>query len=913
MKLTTLAWTGRLVALIAVVLMTHAATAQSDAQPRISGDYTDQALVEILRDLEARYPVSFYYKEEILPDDPMSVALDDASLEDAMESILGATLLGFIEYRGYVVLIAPRYLIEQDFGVDYYKALETSLTATEDNATDQSDAPLVIGDIGQLGADGMTTLQGTITDAETGEAIIGANVTVNDRTIGTVTDIDGVFELELPVGEYTVVIRYVGFETIAQAFKIFSDGSMEIALEKSSIQLDEVTVSADAPDASVDKGQISVATLDVQEIKKLPSFFGEADVVKSLLLVPGVSTIGEGATGFNVRGGEVDQNLIMQDEGVFMNSSHALGFYSAFNADLIGRVDLYKGNMPAEYGGRLASVMDIELRDGSFSDWSLKGGIGPAASRLSFEGPILKDKMSIIAGGRVSHADWILKRMKPAEVKNSHAFFYDGNVRLTTRLGDKNTLILSGYISGDEFDFNEEFGFEYTTVMAQATYKTIFNDKLYNNISVTGSEYSSTQFDYEGADASELDTDVRYLKIKDKLTYQPTRDLRVDGGVESIWYRINPGTRTPLDDISTIIPGQLEEEQANELAVFLNAEYNLSAALLFNAGVRFVNYRFNGPKTVFEYQNPDLPDNGEIIDSIEYGKGKIASFNSIEPRFSLRWKLSPSASIKTGYSRTAQFINQIFNSDSPTPTSQWQLSTAYIEPQRSHNLSIGFFKNFSDNLWETSVELYGRRIDALYDYKDFANLIMNPNIETELLSGEGRTYGAEFSVKKKEGELNGWISYTLSRAERQIPGINDGNWYPSNFDKTHVFAIVLNWQPNRRNTLTANFNFSTGRPTTPPIGTYFTPEGITVPVYADRNALRIPDYHRLDLAYTIGKGYKKDKKVQTSWTFSVYNVYGRKNAFSVYYTQAAFGRTQANQLSILGSAFPAVTLNFEFL
>lgn len=900
-------FTRRVCTLFPLILMCVIALAQDD-QRKYSGNYTEQTLIEIASDMEDRYSIRFYYDDDELPETEITASFDNVSLEEAMDAILGESLIGHITYRDYAVLLAPRYKIEQDLGIDYYRALETSIAINE---VEPVESVVVIGDIANLNSTGRAKLTGTLTDAETQEPIIGANVSVTELELGAVSDIDGAYELDLPVGEYTLVVRYIGFATTIRNFKILSDGEIDLQIEKSAVELEEVTISADAADASVDQGQISVATLDVKDIKQLPSFFGEADVVKTLLLLPGVSTIGEGATGFNVRGGEVDQNLILQDEGMFMNSSHALGFYSAFNADLIGRVDLYKGNIPAEFGGRLASVMDIEMRDGDFSQWSLKGGIGPAASRLAVEGPIVKDKVSFIAGGRVSHANWILERMKPATVQNSRASFYDVNGRLTARLGEKNTLILSGYASGDEFDFNREFGFEYNTYMAQATFKSIFSDKLYNSLSATASEYNSTQFDYQGTDASQLFGDVRYIKVKDKLTYQASRALRVDAGIESIWYQTQPGIRDPLNDISTIIPSELEEEQANEFAVFAGAEWEVSPAFQVNAGLRFVNYRFTGPKTVFEYQNPDRPEVPEIIDS-SLVDGKIASYNSIEPRISLRYKLSTSASIKVGYSRTAQFINQIFNADTPTPTSQWQLSTSYIEPTRSHNLSAGFFKNFGDNNWETSVEVYGRQIDALYDYKNFADLIVNPHIETELLDGIGRTYGAELSVKKKAGELNGFINYTLSRAERQIEGINDGAWFASNFDKTHVLSAVLNWQPNRRNTLTVSFNYSTGRPTSPPVGTYATREGIVVPVYTERNALRIPDYHRMDIAYTIGKGYKKDKKFQTSWTFSVYNLYGRKNAFSVFYTQAAFGRVQANQLSILGSAFPAITLNFEF-
>ena len=343
-------------------------------------------------------------------------------------------------------------------------------------------------------------------------------------------------------------------------------------------------------------------------------------------------------------------------------------------------------------------------------------------------------------------------------------------------------------------------------------------------------------------------------------------------------------------------------------------EYEFSPAVLLSAGLRAVYYSFLGENTVYNYQDPSRPTVESIVGTTEIGKGEsIATHTSLEPRLSLRYRFTESASVKLGYSRTAQFINQIFNTDSPTPNSQWQLSTNYLDPNRSHNLSVGYFKNFRSNLWETSVEVYGRSIDNLYDYRDFADLVVNDHIETELLPGIGRSYGAELSVKKKSGVINGWLSYTYSRSELQIEGINDNQWYPSNFDKPHDVSLVLNYQPNRRNTLTFNFNFSTGRPTTPPIGNFKIQNGLVVPIYATRNEYRIPDYHRLDVAYTLGKGYKRDKKIQTSWTISVYNLYARKNAFSVFFTQGAFRKSQANKLAILGSAIPSLTFNLEIL
>ncbi len=743
--------------------------------------------------------------------------------------------------------------------------------------------------------------------------MIGANITVPALGTGTVSDADGSFDLTLPVGTHDLVIQYIGYATGVQPLTIHSDGNIALQISRRSFELEEVTIRADAPNVAVQRAQIGVATLDLQSVRQLPAFFGEADVVKSLLLYPGVSTIGEGATGFNVRGGEVDQNLIILDDGMLMSSSHALGFYSAFNADVISRVDLFKGNIPAEYGGRLASVMDIRMRDGNFSDFRMRGGVGPVASRLTAEGPLIRDKLSFLLSGRFSHANWVLNLIKVPEVQNSHAFFYDGNARLTARLSDKNSLIFSAYTSGDEFGYNGEFGFDYRTSMLQGTYKSIFSNTLYSNLSVTASEYQSTRFDYLGERASRLRTGVRFVHLKEKLTWQPNVRLRLDTGFSTHWYKVQPGQRAPLNIGSLITAALLEEELANESAVFASTEYTVTPALQVTGGLRFAFYRFNGPKTVFSYENPERPVKEEIMDTTFINKGKIATYHSLEPRISLRYNLTRHASIKAGYSRTAQFINQIFNSDSPTPTSQWQLSTAHIAPQRSHNYSIGYFHNIRDDLWETSCEVYVRQIDELFDYRDFADLLINPHIETELLSGIGRTYGIEFSVRKREGIVNGWASYTISRAEQKVNGINRGQWYPGSYDKTHVGALVINYQPNRRNTLTMNFNYSTGRPTTAPVGTYTSPDGLVIPAYSRRNQLRIPDYHRLDIAYTVGKGYKKDKRIQTSWTFSVYNVYGRKNAFSVFYTQAAFQHTQSNRLSILGSAFPALTLNFEFL
>ena len=743
--------------------------------------------------------------------------------------------------------------------------------------------------------------------------MIGATIRWLETDAADVTDFEGKFTTKVPSGTQEILIEYIGFQNYRQTYNVKGNGNLDFRIEKEAIGLDEVTITAQAANSNVEKAQIGVATISAKDIKKLPAFMGEADIVKSLLLQPGVSSLGEGASGFNVRGGDVDQNLVLQDETFLFNSSHALGFFSAFNSDMVSSVDLYKGNIPAKYGGRLASVMDVKMKNGNNQRWRMKGGVGPISSRVGFDGP-LGNKITVNSGFRSSYTDWVLNLIDIPEVEQSSAFFYDANVRVNVRFNDKNNLTLSGYASSDDFEFNKEFGFSYATTSANLSYNTTFSDNILNKLSAVYSTYNSSQSDLQGVDGAEIKNNINYIKLKDELSFTSFGDFRFDVGASGIFYFLEPGSRSPLGELSLITDKTLEDEQGLEAAAYANIEIPIGESLLVSGGLRVSFYQYLGPKTVFQYEDPTFPTLDTQFEPIIYGDGDvIASYFTPEPRLSLRLKLNDDVSIKTGYSRTAQYINQIFNSDSPTPSSQWQLSTQYIRPQTSHNVSIGYFHNLSDNNWETSFELYGRSIDQLYDYRDFAELFVNESLETELRSGTGRSYGAELSIKKKKGTVNGWLSYTFSRAERLIDEINNGEFYPSNFDKPHDMSLVLNYQPNQRNTFTVNFNYASGRPTTAPVGNFVTTTGLFIPIYSERNQLRIPDYHRVDVAYTIGKGWKKDKRFQTSWTLSVYNVYGRRNAFSVFYDQTGARKAIANKLSILGSAFPSITFNFELI
>lgn len=888
-----------------------ALSAQQDEQyPTITATFNNLPVQRILEQLDSRTDYSFYYKISDLSNQQLpAYQFEDTPLDQVLDRVLSTTRLGYIVYQNEAIVVLPKALANQAFTADYYRAKEAASVEVEEERKE-----LKVGAIDELSIDGQATVSGVIRDAETRESIIGASIRWEDLDVGTITGLEGEFETKIPAGVHYLKISYLGYEDINTPVRVMSDGVVRLRMEKGAIDLEEVTVSANKADANIESAQIGVAKVDIESVRKNPALMGEADVVKSLLQNAGVTTVGEGASGFNVRGGDVDQNLILLDEAILLNSSHALGFFSAFNTDLLQDVELYKANMPAQFGGRLASVMNVGLTEGNFDELKIKGGIGPVTSRLSFAGPVVKDKVTVYGGMRASYINWLLDLVDNVEVSNSSAFFYDANFGLTARLGENNTLRVSGYGSQDEFTYNEDFGFDYSTYLAQLNLRSTLSDEWLNKLSAVYHTYNSNQYDIGGLTGTTLTNQVDYIKLKDQLTYSPSTQLRLDGGLSGIFYDVKPGDISPYDEESDVVATQLENEKGLEAAAFLNGEFNFGAAWQVSGGVRMSYFAFLGPKTVFEYQDPDNPTRLNTTGSTFYESGEnIANYLNLEPRISLRYRMGASSAIKGGYSRTVQYINQIFNSDVPTPVSQWQLSTNYIEPTKSHNLSLGYFLNLKDDSWETSAEVYARSVDQLFDYKDFADLTNNPQIETELLSGIGRSYGLELSVKKKVGEVYGSLNYTLSRSERLIEGVNADEWYPSNFDKPHDLSLVFNYQPNRRNTLTVNFVYGSGRPTTPPVGNYITSQGLVVPVFARRNAARIPDYHRMDIAYTLGKGYKRDKKFQTSWTISVYNVYGRQNAYSVFFSQAPFQGAQANRLAILGTVFPSLTFNFEIL
>ena len=614
--------------------------------------------------------------------------------------------------------------------------------------------------------------------------MIGATLFVEETNSGTVTNEIGKYDLNLPTGNYTLLINNIGYVEKKLKIQVFSSGELDITISKEAVEIDEILVTSKADDANVRSNEIGLEALSVEEIKKLPSFLGEADVMKSLLLLPGVSSVGEGSGGINVRGGTVDQNLIMQDGLYLFNSSHVLGLFSLFNSDVVKEVNLYKGSMPARYGGRLSSVLDVELKEGSYKEFTGKGGIGIVSSRLTLETPIKKGESSILIGARASISDYLFDIIDIADIQASSAFFYDGNLKITQRIGDKGKVSVAGYLSQDRFKFNEAFDFKWGTKGINASFRYLLSDRLSMNLEGVYSSYSSKWDEPESNRAFKLSSGISYYKFRPEISYNLSDKQDLNIGLETNLYAVNPGEIEPVTPNSTTIAEFVPEEKARDIAFYINDDIELSSQLSLSLGLRYVIYQSLGPMEVDMYEAGIPKSINTISESQQFGAGEvIKTYTGLEPRASLRYSFDEASSFKISYNRTQQFINQISNTTAVSPVDIWQLSNYHIEPVKAHNYSMGFFKNLQDNTWETSLEVFYRDIEDLIEYKDLADLLVNNHLETELIVGEGRSYGAEFSIKKTAGRMTGRIGYTYSRTERKTESefleesINNNDWF----------------------------------------------------------------------------------------------------------------------------------------
>lgn len=765
------------------------------------------------------------------------------------------------------------------------------------------------------------TLSGNVKDLTDGEDLIGLTIFVKELPgTGTVSNVYGFYSLTLPKGEYTIQYSYVGYKT--QEFKInFNQNikkNIELGSDANDLEVFEIT--AEKEDENIRNTEMSVTKIDMKEIENIPVLFGERDVMKTIQLMPGVATGGEGSAGFFVRGGSTDQNLILLDEAPVYNASHFLGFFSVFNSDAIKDVKLYKGGMPAEYGGRLSSVMDIKMKDGNSKKMAVSGGIGLISSKLTIEGPIVKDKGSFIISGRRTYVDVFTKLSSNEATKNTELYFYDLNLKANYRLGEKDRVFLSGYFGKDVLGLQDQFGIDWGNATATLRWNHLFNEKLFSNTS-----FIYSNFNYKiGIDAAEFEiaSKIQDLTIKEDIDFFLNDKNTIKFGGSVVHHTFAPGEFSSTGELNNINELAIEKRYSFENGLYISNEQKITDLLSVTYGLRYSNFTQVGPGEIYTYN-----EDGSISDTTNYSSGQIVSaYNGLEPRISTKLQLNEFSSLKASYARSNQYLHLLSNSSAGSPTDTWMPSSNNIKPEISDQVALGYFRNLKNNTYEFSVEAYYKVIDNSIDYKNGAEISLNPTVEGELLFGEGRAYGTEFFLKKRKGKFTGWISYTLAKSEIKFEDLNRGEWYSAKQDRTHDLSVVGMLTLSERVKLSSTFVYYTGNAVTFPTGKYQI-DNQTVNLYSDRNGSRMPSYHRLDIGLTLeNKKYKEiknletgkiervKKKFESSWNFSIYNLYSQDNAFSLSFEENPRNpsETQITQLSLFPNPLPSVSYNFKF-
>ncbi|MFD1470432.1 TonB-dependent receptor domain-containing protein [Hymenobacter caeli] len=757
------------------------------------------------------------------------------------------------------------------------------------------------------------TLRGTLADAA-GQPLIGATIVVKALGLGTAADEQGCFALALPAGTHVVTYSFVGYEPRTETLTLAGGPlTRTVQLVAASVSTGEVIVTARRAEDNVQSTEMGVTRLDMKTVRLVPALLGEVDVIRTLLLLPGVSTVGEGAAGFNVRGGGIDQNLILLDDAPVMNSSHLFGLFSIFNPDAVSDIKLVKGGLPAQYGGRLSSLLDVRLKNGNADSLRGSGGIGTVSSRLALDGPIQKGKSAFALAGRRSYADVFLK-LVPAQRDNA-AYFYDLTGKASFTLGPRDGLYLSGYLGRDVFNFGSSFLSDFGNTLGTVRWSHAFNPRLAVNVTALTSQYDYHLGVPTGTTGFDWQSSILNRTGKVDFTYQRAAGSTLSFGASGTWYTVQPGQVTPTDPASIFQPLQRPDQRATEGAAYLDHEQVFSPRLAGQYGLRLSVFDYRGPGRIAEYAGPDGVQKA-LVGEQEYGKGdRVKRYANLEPRASLRYTLTAASSLKASYTRTVQNLHLLSNTTASSPLDVWSPSTNNIRPEHADQLALGYFRNFHNNAYEASVEVYGKTLDNQIDYINGANVLLNARLEADLLYGRGRAYGAEFYLRKNNGPLTGWVSYTLSRSERRINGINNNDWYVAKYDKPHNLAVVGSYALTARLALSGAFTYSTGIATTMP-DSRFEYQGLIVPnVNGDvRNNYRVPAYHRLDLSATWQQQRNAGRRWQGEWVFSLYNAYGRRNAYSIYLRQNENNplQTEAVRLSVFGTVLPSVTYNFKF-
>ncbi|MEO9532265.1 MAG: TonB-dependent receptor [Crocinitomicaceae bacterium] len=752
------------------------------------------------------------------------------------------------------------------------------------------------------------TLSGYIKAESSGEELIGASVRtmVGEEVVGCVANSYGFYSLTLPSGTYQIQFSFVGMSAINKTVDLSESMQLDIELSESKT-LKEVTVTSEDANSNITNTSMSVEKLSITQIKKMPALMGEVDIIKAIQLLPGVATVGEGGSGFYVRGGSVDQNLILLDEANVYNASHLMGFFSVFNPDVIKEVELYKGGIPAQYGGRLSSVLDIKMKEGNMKRFAMTGGIGTISSRLSLGLPIVKDKGSILISARRTYADVFLNFAKDEDLRKAKLHFYDLNLKSNYRLNEKNRIFLSGYLGRDVFGVQNQFRIDWGNAAATARWNHVFSDKLFMNTTATFSNYDYFLGEPDGLDAYEWTSNIQDYYLKTDFSYYINPNNTLKFGGQTAFHKIDPGQATGINE-SVLDEFRVPITNGLEHAIYVSHKLKIGKRFTTLYGLRLSGFQNIGATTYYTFD-----DNYKVMDTVNVSKGEI--YNStfgLEPRIGMTYILNESASLKASYNRTLQYIHLASNSTASSPLDIWFPSSPNVKPQSANQVAAGYFQNFKKDQYQFSVELYYKQMNNAIDFKDHAVLVLNPLLEGELRYGRAFAYGSEFLLKKTKGNFTGWIGYTLSRTQKKIDGINNNELYFAKYDKTHDLSIILSYDLGKAWTFSTNFVYSTGAAVTMPVGKmeYM---GMTVPIYSERNGKRMPDYHRLDFAVTWRPKKQQEKKWKSEWVLSVYNTYNRANPYSINFVTDEVDPTQTKaEMLYLFGIVPSITYNFTF-
>lgn len=896
----------------------------------ISWEFSNSTFELFIRKLEDQSPYRFYFHPQQLDTIVINKSVRSTPIFELLTQVL--SIKGFyysVQPGNRIYILDKKARITENLASDFFSAPQTEKINTEPISVSEKNIPtgvqisaqenklIEIGIPGNNKGAGAIKLTGYVRNIKTGEALAGAVVYTDKDGSSVITDSYGYYNISLNPGRYTLFISNAGMKSARRQILIHESGKFDLSLQEDIPTLKAVVIVAEK-NSNTRRMQMGVEKLTAKEIKKVPILLGEPDILRVVMSLPGVTSVSEASTGFNVRGGSADQNLVLFNDATIYNPSHLFGFFSAFNAESVKSVELYKSSIPSKYGGRLASVLDIAGREGNNKEWKGSAGISMLTGKFSVEGPIVKDKTSILFSARATYSDWLLRQIQNPSYNNSTASFADADLHLNHSINDRNKISLTVYGSQDAFQIANDSLFKYGNRNIVFRWRHVFNNKLSMAIATGYDHYQySVSGDAGAPESFRLRFSVSQPHFRAHFSYSPNNRHLIEFGMNNILYQIQPGMYEPQGVQSLVKPFTTPPEKGLENALYVSDKFSINSRLSIEGGIRYSFFQYIGPRDVFTYKEGLPRTVSTITDTISYGSGQvIQKYHGPEFRVAMRYSLSDRSAIKASYNSLRQYLHLLSNTAAISPIDIWKLSDSFIKPQLGHQVSLGYYLDFPLKNIETSIEVYYKTLKQVLDFKSGASIILNEHPETDVINTKGKAYGIEFMIKKNNGKLNGWISYTFSRSflkmDDSLAGqlINKGNFYPANFDKPHVLNLVSNYKFTHRYSLSLNIAYSTGRPITLPIA-IFNYAGSQRIYYSERNQYRIPDYFRTDLAFNIEGNHKVKQKVHSSWTIGVYNLTGRENPYSVYFAEEN-GIVKGYQLAVIGNIIPYITINLTF-